>query len=242
MHTIIIIINLNACCWDFMRQTYFVLKYLFSLCHFLAFVFCAALANFPSPSLSLSLFVSPSLSFSISYDMLWELFSLVALFQWNKHRLSHAFKHFNNCILLVYIHLNLLLERRAHCHTFLVFAHFVVKTSLRIQSDVEQINSVHRCVSPIQWQILEFETQRELSLSLSRPFAFSIRFFFFYFRFFMHSASVHSSLSIALCVLDMILQLNTRSFSFGNVRIFLLNSKVICLFEKQDIQQCDEAI
>lgn len=104
MHTIIIIINLNACCWDFMRQTYFVLKYLFSLCHFLA--------------LYLSLFVSHSLSFSciILYDMLWELFSLVALFHWNKHRLSHAFKHFNNCILLVYIHLNLLLEWRALSH------------------------------------------------------------------------------------------------------------------------------
>lgn len=199
MHTIIIIINLNACCWDFMRQTYFVLKYLFSLCHFLAFVFCTALADFPSPSLSLSVSVSLSLSFSILSDMLWELFSLVALFQWNKHRLSHAFKHFNNCILLVYIHLNLLLERRAHCHTFLVFAHFVVKTSLRIQSDVEQINSVHRCVSPIQWHILEFETQRELSLSLSRPFASSISFFFLFSLFYAFSFCSLISIYRYLC-------------------------------------------
>lgn len=116
--------------------------------------------------------------------MLWELFSVVALFQWNKHRVLVMHSSISTTAFCLFIYIWICFWSGEHCHTFLVFAHFVVKTSLRIQSDVEQINSVHRCVSPIQWHILEFETQRELSLSLSRPFAFSISLFFSIFAFF----------------------------------------------------------
>lgn len=94
-------------------------------------------------------------------------------------------------------------------HVSLVFAHSAVQTSLRIQFDVEQINSVHRCVSPIQWHILEFKTQRRRSLCLWRVF----------FHFFLFLLLLRFSLSsyiwwlagweLSMCIINMMVQPNT---------------------------------
>lgn len=85
MHTIIIIINLNALLFGFhTAKTYFVLKCLFSLC-----------------------LISSPIFWGEILMLLWELFSVVAFLpnkkqkeNRNEHRLIHASKHFNNCILL----------------------------------------------------------------------------------------------------------------------------------------------
>lgn len=162
MHTIIIIINLNALLFGFhTAKTYFVLKCLFSLCLISSPIFWKSWCCFEN-------YFQLSLFYQIKSKKKTETNTVLFMHPSISTTAFCCFVHLNfhsKCSSPAFS----LSFSRSLCLCVYVALYAIAtkkQTSLRIQSDVKQINSVHRCVSSAMACPWIRNSKRVLSFSL----------------------------------------------------------------------------